>query len=785
MIAKHFAQAADVLAARRNLRASMRAVGQNMQSIAYPMAFGHWHLHNDQLVCRMPRKTVVVAAPAGLLKAVLELCNGRMAWREVAATLGRRWRAGPVEAFLSQLSQEGALVEAGEALACWTDIAQFPTPFPKVADREEACALQRVAQDRLLPGRGEALAEAPQQAEALADLLRRRESHRTFADAPMPARALASILWAAHGVARPCPNPTTRWHRTIASGGNLHSTRWFVVVLRPLPWGEADRPALPPGLYEARFHLEGGVSFDPRPAATEHAWRVLLDPRPLTFASVLVIPVCDVALPARKYGNRATLFASLEVGQSLQNAQLMATALNVGCSVRGDTSAQAVRGLLGPELAPGGARAAQALVLPCLLAGMQATAAESELQRRSPWLTMGHATALPAASSSDGAAPAFAFFAGPVRLGTSEVYASGRSIDPREALNKAEAEAWERRGWATLGPTIEGAAHDLADALDPRCYVAYSAQQHQTAGFPCAPFFTRRKYAWAQGCDTETGGRVLLPAECVHALSALPERFRRHPCTNSSTSGVAAWTDAEGALCKATLELVERDAFLRSWLSRGPAPRVATDSLPAAARRRIDALEQLGHRAAVLRPPSALAPVYAVFVQSTRRPFTAITAAADFDAEAALGKALDEAEGRAAHAAAYPAQPITRLRDVACIEDINRLYQSPRFYRRADFYAAGPASERFGAVAGVCQDWNAVKRKLHEAGKQLLAFDLTPAGASIQQGRKPLRVLRAVIPGLLPIWFQHGLEPAGLAAFQRAAVREGGPARAVCIHPFV
>ena len=97
-----------------------------MEPPAYPLAFGHWHVQGNQLTCRLPRKTVEVAAPGALLRAVLQLCDGRLGWREVAAELAGRWSAKSVDAFLSQLSGEGLPVEASESLAHWTELGQLP-----------------------------------------------------------------------------------------------------------------------------------------------------------------------------------------------------------------------------------------------------------------------------------------------------------------------------------------------------------------------------------------------------------------------------------------------------------------------------------------------------------------------------------------------------------------------------------------------------------------------------------------------------------------------------------
>jgi ribosomal protein S12 methylthiotransferase accessory factor len=188
----------------------------------------------------------------------------------------------------------------------------------------------------------------------------------------------------------------------------------------------------------------------------------------------------------------------------------------------------------------------------------------------------------------------------------------------------------------------------------------------------------------------------------------------------------------------------------------------------------------------VLPLASSFACVFAVFVQSTTRPFTAVAAAAEFAPEPALDRALHEVEARVLHAAAFPATPLRAASEVTGLEDIPRLYQSPRWYRHADFLAAGPVVQRFATEPPPCRGWAQLPGRLAREGHRLLAFDLTPPHASLRQGRTPLHVMRAVIPGLIPIWFRPGLEPAGLDAYQRAARSPGARAvrRSPAIHPF-
>lgn len=757
-----------------------------MSAITYPLAFGHWQLSGRKLVCRLPRKTITVEAPGALLREVLSLCDGRRAWQDVTAELGKRWAPDSVNGFLSHLREVGALIESAQALTWWTELGQLPGPYPVLAATEELAQLSARTQSGLLPGRGETLARDTAAAHEFINLLVQRESHRTFADTPLSYRQICTIAWAAHGVTHSAETARNPLHRTVASGGNLHSVRWLVFLLRPAD--AADGAPVTPGLYEVRFHREGGASLELLVTGAATAWNVVRDPRVLQFASALILPLADTRLPARKYGNRATMFAQLEVGESLQNAQLMAGALGAGAIVRGDTNADVVIDIARHALRVEEDESAYWLPLPALVVGSRPTHAQVIQQQHDNWIQVFSAS-VPRQKHEPGerheppseARRRFAYAARD-RLG--ELSASGRACDAPTALVKAEAEAWERRGWLTLKAGREGSIGDIAGAMVPSAIAAYAPQQYACKGFPFAPFSPDKRYVWIEATDARTGGLARIPAEYVFAARCLPESIRANLLTNVSTSGVAAWTDPQRALQLGVLELIERDAFLRHWIARRSPATMCESTMPADAQHRIRLLRETGARVIVSRLDDAQVPVFTVFVQDIARPFTAITAAAAFDQETALIKALDEAEGRVLHSLAYPAAPLEKACVVHGIADICRYYQTKRYFKRADFYAAGSAVQRFGE--GLFNStWAELETCLTHGGRPILAVDLTPAGATIHQGRTPLQVMRAIVPGLIPIWFHSGLEPAGLADFQSAQrSTKRRPYQPLVIHPF-
>lgn len=719
-----------------------------------PIVFGHWLVDGNKLVCRLPRKTVSVNAPKKLIGAVLQLCDGSRPWSEVITTLSADWQPSSIIAFMSSLVQDGLLVEASLLWAHWIDIAQLPVLTAVATSPKEIGQLHQVAERRLLSGRGGGTQDVLEGENKFAQLLAKRQSTRTFDDKPISAECLCSILWAAHGVTCAEQSKSVRWRRTIASGGNMHSARWFVAVLRDLPVRDKLGKPLPAGIYEARFHKLGGASLQQtKDQSNKHAteaWRCLRDPRVLRFASALVFPVYDVAVPGKKYGNRATLYAVMEAGQALQNAQLMAFDLGASGMLRGDTLSHESLSMLGLKN-----DAEHWLSLPAMVVGSHPTLDQIKAQQQDDALRIAPNLRLSKNSFAFASSSA-------VDDDNTDFAGSGRSPDPKLALTKAEAEYWERFAWSNpvdIRSTNFRVGHlsEVEGAVDPNTLTAYSERQYFRQDFPFKPFSSRRQYLWANATDVESGQPKMVIADCVYASSALPLRFKRSLFTNSSTSGMAAGISHDDALCRATLELIERDAFLRAWLSRCAPPAIKTVSLPGSAALRVTALMQLGFKVVVSDISTAWASVISVFAQSDQLPFTAITAASNFSAEAALDKALDEMEGRISHAQHFA---IPESDGQYPPRQIERYYRHRATYKKSDFYIEGARPVSFASTAAErVQNWEELQSRISRDGSRLLTVNMTPEHARVEQGRVPLHVVRAIIPGLLPIWFEFPLQP--------------------------
>jgi len=155
-----------------------------------------------------------------------------------------------------------------------------------------------------------------------------------------------------------------------------------------------------------------------------------------------------------------------------------------------------------------------------------------------------------------------------------------------------------------------------------------------------------------------------------------------------------------------------------------------------------------------------LVPAVLVFAQHRRKTFTVVGACADYDAELALDHALMEVESsiylRVQQETARRILPA----EVTFSSDHCDLYAQPRYFRRADFLGEGPRQPRLPRKsAALARTWQELQDRLDEKQLSLIALDLTPA-----QRKDALIVMRAIIPGLIPISFGFGTEPMATVA---------------------
>jgi thiazole/oxazole-forming peptide maturase SagD family component len=726
----------------------------------HPVLAGSALVTGGKAVVRLADRNVTIEAPSQVLREIFRLCDGQTALEAVRRKVRTRGNAKSTNRLLAMLIRHGVLVDANQLVAQYWRYVENPRRLGEVPSPHEYRALPFLAAKQTARKLAGSYHRVPRS--RFRSLLERRTSTRLFSGRPVRFANMLGMLWAAYGVQARRDRHTLLHGRAVPSGGGIYPLRLTLVNMK-------KTGKLNAGIYAVHFRNNQSIGFTKISKHWRDVYGSFGDPDLLRRAHGVIIISGDFELTARKYGNRALLYVALEAGHAAQDALLAATEFSVGAIEIGGFLEDQVRALLKLQdrLRP----------LTTVVFGEKASrrSRPDEPNVTFRWIDPG----------KDDIALPFHLGMGQAITATGDAEPCwGRARDPLLAYDKAISETVERAACGNPAGVYRVAFADIEHALDPRSVVAYDSRQYRLPRFPFAPFDERRKSWWKDGVDYFSGRKTPVLADLVYFEKAI-RHGRASPYTSSSTSGVAAFMHREGALERAVLELIERDAFMYAWLGRGPTPRIPRRFLPRSVQQRVSALNGLGLRVVVKDLTEDLVPVLMVFAQHMDRAFTVIGTAAGYEPEAALEHALMECEATA----------ILRLRggtakrlnpsQIRFPSDHADLYAQRRYFRRADFLADGHSVGRLPERRkSVARTWGGLLTRLHEKELRLFFVDVTPPDAALDAGRIPLVVVRAIVPGLVPISFGFRLEPFGMPRVRENASRSGERRRVDCFpHP--
>jgi ribosomal protein S12 methylthiotransferase accessory factor len=219
-----------------------------------------------------------------------------------------------------------------------------------------------------------------------------------------------------------------------------------------------------------------------------------------------------------------------------------------------------------------------------------------------------------------------------------------------------------------------------------------------------------------------------------------------------SGSGVAAHPDLAEARRRAFWELIERDAVMWTWIQRVSRARVAPASVPSDVRELAASLREGGWSTTWVDLTLDTLPVILCAVTHERDGLT-LGAACHPDPVQALRHCTTEALVLAVRLrTAGDARPAAR--EVRTPLDHLRYHRDPSRRPEHAFLLASTDEVELGDIPGAAGV--DAEARLDALGYPPLTVDLTlPACA-------PFMVVRALAPGLLPLTFGWGSEPAGL-----------------------
>ena len=310
--------------------------------------------------------------------------------------------------------------------------------------------------------------------------------------------------------------------------------------------------------------------------------------------------------------------------------------------------------------------------------------------------------------------------------------------------------------------------------LDPLAMPLYAREQYETKGFPCVRYSPRVRHPWIQGVWLGTNVKVWVPAILV--FLSLDIESGQEFCQGTS-SGLAAAGDFNEAATRATLELIERDALLASWLTSTPGRRIRLDS--SCDPRLLDIVAAITALGATVETYLLPAGVYGATVLCLARgdgksyPGVTIGLGTGVDARAALRSAVLELgqtgpylqrtmRARTVPVPRTPASVRTMLDHAAYYFPLSRSGMFDRIRGTAT-----PVAMRDLPRTRPANPLQHCATALAASGIRVAIVDVT--SADVATG--PFRVARAVSPDLQPISFGYGMDRVPVARLKKLGIR--------------
>lgn len=358
---------------------------------------------------------------------------------------------------------------------------------------------------------------------------------------------------------------------------------------------------------------------------------------------------------------------------------------------------------------------------------------------------------------------------------------AGTALDPERARLKAIGEALERyAGGIYRATSMPTATRDelpsTLNSVDPRSWSGRVESEEAVA---------RGRYRWTRGIDLNSGAPTLLPSQLVYVpyWRAPGEPVLRGPTSNGLASGTSWW----GAVTRALLEIIEREAFLLTYLHQhAPQQHDLAALEDRSTRRLLDELPYSGLELSVLDISTDI-PVHVALAvgvdRSGRYPALTLGAKASFARETAVVGAIEEvfhslawgrrlvaAQRRSPGVARPPDAPIRSLEDrLRSWSGVDRL-ADVEFLLRPSGVARAAKTPELGSGERVA-DGPGLVAALKPMGVDTFAVDLTTADVRAYG----FRVARVLSPQIHPLYLEETLRSTAGSRLLGVPTRLGWP----------
>ncbi|MBU7584324.1 MAG: YcaO-like family protein [Nostoc sp. TH1S01] len=349
-------------------------------------------------------------------------------------------------------------------------------------------------------------------------------------------------------------------------------------------------------------------------------------------------------------------------------------------------------------------------------------------------------------------------------------YGVGRGMTDEQAIFGAVGEAVERYCGSIVDERklIVSSYADLNHpAVSPPSFFSFSDNQYSDPNFSFPAFDETTQTSWITAVSLTSNQQVLVPAFMVYFDwdSNQPGDYILPVTSNGMASGPTVDFAAYSGLC----ELVERDAFIITWLNRLPAPRIYFAHRPGIETEILRHYARFGIELVTfyLTTDINIPVVMAMLIdRSGRSPAVSTGLGCHLDGSTALRKAIFEVcqarfgdierkvNGAGSHLHKY--EDVQHLDDhSAFFYKTTRLGELEFLFDHENYLTVEDLPTYTSSIE--VEKLQTVITKLHSVGAEPYLVDITTADVA------PLgfRVVRTLASELVPIYFGYGLEPLG------------------------
>lgn len=352
---------------------------------------------------------------------------------------------------------------------------------------------------------------------------------------------------------------------------------------------------------------------------------------------------------------------------------------------------------------------------------------------------------------------------------------TGRGLTEAGAIDAAIGEAMERycAGQPQQAKFVRAPYEAVrAHAVAPPEFGLYSERQYECREIAFPRWDPQREISWVWARRLTDGERVLVPSSLVY-LDYVGNYAETYYCDGTS-SGLAAGPTLESATLSALLELVERDAYVTTWLHRLPAREIALDDIEERTRQVVARYARQGieTRAFLLAGEFSAPVVFAMLLGSDGAPALVSGLGCAFDPREALWRAVSEASqghpGQVVRCAQTKCGAhLKRYEDVQVIEDHAAFFFDRQRLPELEFMLRESKPVRLSSQGPIA---NSKAEQLRELVAEMARCGYDPMVVEITTPdlvNFPIHVVRTLVPGLQPIQFGFGHERLGCERLYR------------------